>query len=262
MNLADKITYLRNQKNITQQQLANLFNVSRTTISSWENNRSIPDLEMVVKICDFFNVTLDYMLRNDKRTLKKISMSNRKKRTFILIIISLVLIILMYIFKIIYESQVSTTDPENIKIVKIKKVPVKIHKDIHGKYIKTDYEYDVYAKLDSLFTTWDMLTTKTYDSVSNSYFNEKNKVTTYPASNYANKRKVFIQYRTRNSLNIFKNIRNNNKVQKLRIPTYSKSYDKRYDKESPYNIGKDIVLYNGNFNSKSNRTIIRAKDNK
>lgn len=261
MNLSDKITHLRNQKNITQQQLANKFNVSRTTISSWENSRSIPDLEMIVKICDFFNVTLDYMLRNDTRTLKKISMSNKKKRIFIITIVLLVSIILLYLFKMVYESELSTTDPNDIKIVKIKKVPVKVNKDIHGKYIRTDYAYDVYAKLDSLFTTWDMLTTKTYDSSTNSYYNEKSKVTTSPSSNYSNNKKVFITYHTRNSLNIFKNIKNNNKIQKLRIDTYSISYNKKYDKESPYNIGKDIVLTNGNINSKDNKIILHAKDN-
>ncbi|WP_290123189.1 helix-turn-helix domain-containing protein [Apilactobacillus ozensis] len=68
------------KKNLTQEQLANNLQVSRSTISSWETGRSYPDLEMIVRICDFFNVSLDYILRNDEKIVRKISLDSRKKK--------------------------------------------------------------------------------------------------------------------------------------------------------------------------------------
>lgn len=54
MKLAEKIKTLRKQKELTQEQLANELQVSRSTISSWETSRSYPDLEMILVTSDFF----------------------------------------------------------------------------------------------------------------------------------------------------------------------------------------------------------------
>ena len=46
MNIGEQINNLRKQHGLSQDDFANLFNVSRQTISNWENGKSYPDLEM------------------------------------------------------------------------------------------------------------------------------------------------------------------------------------------------------------------------
>lgn len=47
MNIGEQINNLRKQHDLSQDDFANLFNVSRQTISNWENGKSYPDLEMI-----------------------------------------------------------------------------------------------------------------------------------------------------------------------------------------------------------------------
>lgn len=62
MRIGGIIKKLRLQQKITQSQLAQVLNVERTTISNYENNYSNPDIETVVKLADYFNVSTDYLL--------------------------------------------------------------------------------------------------------------------------------------------------------------------------------------------------------
>ena len=57
-----RLKELRISKGLTQKQLANELNVAHNTISVWENNSSEPDLNMMNKLADFFDVSTDYLL--------------------------------------------------------------------------------------------------------------------------------------------------------------------------------------------------------
>lgn len=57
-----KIRRLRQERNITQIQLAKYLNVSNTTISNWENNLRVPDIFILIKIADYFKVSLDTLV--------------------------------------------------------------------------------------------------------------------------------------------------------------------------------------------------------
>lgn len=50
---------------MTQEQMANILNVSRQAISDWENNKNFPDLKMIIKISRFFSLTLDELILGD-----------------------------------------------------------------------------------------------------------------------------------------------------------------------------------------------------
>ena len=63
MNMADRIQYLRKNKGISQEELADKVGVSRQAVSKWESEQSTPDIEKVVLLSDFFNVTTDYLLK-------------------------------------------------------------------------------------------------------------------------------------------------------------------------------------------------------
>lgn len=62
MTIADKIKTLRKSCNMTQEELADKINVSRQTISKWETNVSIPDIESIIKICKLFSISTDELL--------------------------------------------------------------------------------------------------------------------------------------------------------------------------------------------------------
>ena len=63
MNIADRIQNLRKTKGLSQEQLADAIGVSRQAVSKWESEQAIPDMEKVVLLSDYFEVTTDYLLK-------------------------------------------------------------------------------------------------------------------------------------------------------------------------------------------------------
>ena len=63
MNIADRIQHLRKSKGISQEQLADKIGVSRQAVSKWESEQSSPDIEKIVLLSDYFDVTTDYLLK-------------------------------------------------------------------------------------------------------------------------------------------------------------------------------------------------------
>lgn len=61
------IKKLRLSYNLNQVQLADELNVSKQTISNWENNNILPSIDMLIKIARFFSVSTDYLLELDTR---------------------------------------------------------------------------------------------------------------------------------------------------------------------------------------------------
>lgn len=60
-NFSDILKELREEKGLNQQQLANSLEVTRQTISNYENNKRVPNKEMLEIIADFFNVDMNYL---------------------------------------------------------------------------------------------------------------------------------------------------------------------------------------------------------
>ena len=63
--VSKNIRHLRRLKGLTQEVLAEDLNVTRSRISSYEENRSAPTIEMLIKLSDYFRVPIDILLRND-----------------------------------------------------------------------------------------------------------------------------------------------------------------------------------------------------
>lgn len=60
----EKLRQLMENNNVKQQELADKLNVKRGSVSNWTTNRRCPDAETIVKIADYFNVTVDYLLKD------------------------------------------------------------------------------------------------------------------------------------------------------------------------------------------------------
>lgn len=63
MTMADRIQSLRKTKGISQEELADRIGVSRQAISKWESEQSSPDLEKIILLSNYFEVTTDYLLK-------------------------------------------------------------------------------------------------------------------------------------------------------------------------------------------------------
>ena len=57
---------LRKKNRITQHELADALHISQTSVSKYERGESEPDLEMVIKMADYFGVTIDEFIRGNK----------------------------------------------------------------------------------------------------------------------------------------------------------------------------------------------------
>lgn len=62
------IKRLREERNISQQELANLISIDRSNISRWENGNSVPTLETMGSICKLFNIELAELIAGERRT--------------------------------------------------------------------------------------------------------------------------------------------------------------------------------------------------
>lgn len=65
MILADKIMNLRKKAGWSQEELANQMNVTRQSVSKWESAQSVPDLDKVVQLSRIFEVSTDYLLKEE-----------------------------------------------------------------------------------------------------------------------------------------------------------------------------------------------------
>ncbi len=65
MILADKIVELRKKNGWSQEELAEMLDVSRQSISKWESAQSTPDMNRILKMSELFGVSTDCLLKDD-----------------------------------------------------------------------------------------------------------------------------------------------------------------------------------------------------
>ncbi len=64
MSFGEKLSKLRKENNYTQEQLADVLNVSRQSVSKWESDLAYPETEKLIKISELFNSSLDYLMKD------------------------------------------------------------------------------------------------------------------------------------------------------------------------------------------------------
>ena len=80
--IGEFLKHLRNDKGLTQEQLAEHFYVSSRNVSRWETGRNMPDVEMLIELADFYDVEIHEIIEGErksenvekeKETLKKVA---------------------------------------------------------------------------------------------------------------------------------------------------------------------------------------------
>ncbi|MFC5404990.1 helix-turn-helix domain-containing protein [Cohnella soli] len=62
MNIGSRLAFLRDQRGLTQEELASSLGISRAALSHYEKNRREPDTETLGKVADLFHVSIDYLV--------------------------------------------------------------------------------------------------------------------------------------------------------------------------------------------------------
>ena len=111
MVLGEKLKRLRKSRGLSQEQLAAELNVSRQSISKWELGESKPEIENLIALSEFFNVSIDELLKINKECTSTSEVSAKEERLImnvgclkkgIKILISLI-IIWMMIIVLVYQ---------------------------------------------------------------------------------------------------------------------------------------------------------------
>lgn len=98
---------LRKSKNLTQQDVANALNISQQSYQKYEKSITEPSVDSLIKLSEFYNISIDEILGNEKYLKNEISIPNEKKET-----VQLLLNLPDYAFNIVkvYIDNVSTVN--------------------------------------------------------------------------------------------------------------------------------------------------------
>lgn len=121
MEFGDKIKELRTKNNLTQEKFAIRLNVTRQAVSNWENDRNLPDLEMLLLISSIFQITLDELILGGnnvnnmtEKLIKDGSETRRAKWNLITTLIGAFLLFIGFACLFIKASSVEYIDASGI----------------------------------------------------------------------------------------------------------------------------------------------------
>ena len=70
MNIGNQISAIRKEHQLTHEKFGELFHVTRQTVSNWENEKSYPDLKILIEISNRFEISLDQLLKEDDKIVQ------------------------------------------------------------------------------------------------------------------------------------------------------------------------------------------------
>lgn len=76
MFLAQNLKFLREQMGIGQDEMAKQLNVSQSAVGNWEKNHRKPDIEMIVRLAEYFGVSLDDLVLRDLKPPAAVYVTN------------------------------------------------------------------------------------------------------------------------------------------------------------------------------------------
>ncbi len=102
MEIGAKLKDALSRSGLTQEYVAEAVQVSRQTISNWENERSYPDIVSVIKLSDLYNISLDELLKGDEKMIGHLEEStnivNSNRRLITAVAVNILFLILFVLF--------------------------------------------------------------------------------------------------------------------------------------------------------------------
>lgn len=110
MEIGKKLKSTRLQKGLTQEAVAEKIQVSRQTISNWENEKSYPDIVSVINLSNLYEISLDELLKGDERMLEHLEESTNivksNKKLVAAIIVNIVILLALMLLSCIVPNKV------------------------------------------------------------------------------------------------------------------------------------------------------------
>lgn len=153
MHIGKQIKEKRLELDMTQNELAEALNVSRSTVSNWEIERNYPDIKLVVSLSEILDIPLEVLLQEDSDVVQQITNdTNEKKKNKLKLRISYVIILILIIigpicaYQAVGFSEISHTD----QIVSVSKdhnainieTDLPVYKSLSGYYMDLSPESD------------------------------------------------------------------------------------------------------------------------
>ena len=119
MELGKNIAKIRKDNNLTQDDFAEKYFVTRQTISNWEIGKSYPDLETLVKISNDFNISLDILLKEDNKMVQEIDNKVKGARKYksilkyIIVFVSIVVLAFLIYLALYFHFRKTVIDKFN-----------------------------------------------------------------------------------------------------------------------------------------------------
>lgn len=79
MSLGSKLQKLRKSKNLSQEAFADIMKVSRQSVSKWELDQTFPEISKLIEIADYFQITLDDLLRDNQAEALNVNKSQEEE---------------------------------------------------------------------------------------------------------------------------------------------------------------------------------------
>ena len=99
---------LRKERKLTQQELADLLNVTNKTISKWETNTTAPDIDTLKRISQVLKVPVDVLLGNSKLTVTDSHNKHKLTKKKLILLLSLLLVLLFFFYYMITNFILNT----------------------------------------------------------------------------------------------------------------------------------------------------------
>lgn len=99
--LSEKLKQLRNESGLTQEQVAEKLNCTRSAIARWETDKGIPDITNLIAISELYNVTIDELIKDNEKVEQKVKVDSKAKKWHLLVIIYLIAIVVYIAYFVI-----------------------------------------------------------------------------------------------------------------------------------------------------------------
>lgn len=96
MKVGKSILDIRKKNNLSQQQFAKQFHVTRQTVSNWENEKSYPDLQTLIEISDKYDISIDKMMKEDPQMIKKIDRERKRFKWLLWALVGIIIVAVAY----------------------------------------------------------------------------------------------------------------------------------------------------------------------
>ena len=104
MEIGVKLKEARLRAKMTQENVAEELQVTRQTISNWENEKSFPDIVSVIKLSSLYNISLDKLLKGDEEMIEYLEKSTNTVKSNQKLILAIIMNVIMLIAFMLFNG--------------------------------------------------------------------------------------------------------------------------------------------------------------